>query len=84
VRLARADGLIPFTKGKDTMRRLLVLLTALVLLGGAAGCDCVCGVCDCDHYVPCAGGCCTGDTWGAAPVVIQEKAKTPAKAPDKE
>jgi hypothetical protein len=65
------------------MRGLLVTLTALVLLGGTVGC-CTCGVCDCDHYTPCAGGCCTTDSVGPAAVVVQDTGKTPAKAPDKE
>jgi hypothetical protein len=34
------------------MRRILILVTSLGLLGGAVGCYCMHGVCDCDVQPP--------------------------------
>ncbi|HMF11323.1 MAG TPA: hypothetical protein VKE94_03430 [Gemmataceae bacterium] len=47
------------------MRRLLTLMSGLVLLSSVLGCH-TAGRCDCTEYTPCAGGCCIG---GDHPVI---------------
>jgi hypothetical protein len=59
------------------MRRLLATFTALMLLSGVLGCTCTRGKCDCDQYVPCAGGFCGGEAAHLDPVVAAP-AGTPA------
>jgi hypothetical protein len=54
-------------KGKETMRRLFAMLLALGLVGTVVGCKHICGVCDCDPYIPCATGCCGGAIAPAPP-----------------
>jgi hypothetical protein len=48
------------------MRRLLISLTGLVLLGSVLGCH-TAGRCDCTGYTPCAGACCIGGDPPAPP-----------------
>src|SRR5262249_4124518 len=68
----RTYSLVPFEKGKETMRRLFVPLTALGLLGIVIGCRGKGEPCG-DNYAPCC-----GPNGGAPHVVTGQPVPAPA------